>query len=958
MSELTNIHARAVKDLTTPTELPVDHDALEQVKLVAGNFPTEYAGNEALTVKQIKDLATVDLESKKANKTDVEVALSNLSTTANKFYPTLSEANSHLATMSVNAVVTIGEEANKGLWYKATAEATTLTKSAYDPLTQANNYTNNKAITTKTEAVTTANNYTNLVFDAVPEVIAPYVAQAEAAATAATISAGVFETPEAGVDPTTGVEDGEYFNVRSPSSDSYIDEYQNIGGSAVATGKSYPSSTAKWDASFIVDSSGKTQQEINDFGGAKWYAKSGGYKLGATVKLDNGDTVKSTKSANIVNPNIDMNGWVDATTGSKLNIQTKISTSSDFGDVKKASTKYLLSDEYSTLADAKIDFPFADNLSASLGWAILQKQFNETGSSLFELSAISGKFYVNRPLNFVGEVTKNVSWNLELLLDDGGAEDWAITFNVNAATHVGRIDLNCYKTDTFDNYDWSKRSWFNGIKCNRVAGGDFYGLTVNGRLKGRLFEVDGISHNANYFKIGALSGICGSINNSFTRNIVSKTNTGNHSSSDQRTVININTAIDFNIAESVIKIGSDYHIVTANTGSSITVYPHVSDASTSLSIFYGGILKTKGDNGNSLIIKQIRSFESANAYALDTAYGVKVEDFGTEFSGTGLQYGLNPDSIVGTLNTDLWYTEVNDVDIIDVTCENKVTPIVITAQSGLVGGTRASKVVKLAPIDAENKKVEGRNVNLDLPFGFLENSTELGVNKSTGYSVSGTVYHYFGTRKRVRVINDSAGITLAVDDKIKALGIFECEVLHTGSKHNGGVDFTAIVCEAPYTIFASDEVSQRAKYFPATAHPRKLIVRLHGTVFHVSDVSENSYKPYPDLSKDFGTGIVNADALITKNTGTGFGSAYNAVQSFKTNSDVFTVLNVDIAYSVNAQNRAVIRTRGRSGSTVSDWTALLNTAKFTDVTTLSGSETSAQIAAKLNEIIDLLKSNT
>lgn len=714
----------------------------------------------------------------------------------------------------------------------------------------------------------------------------------------------------------------------------------------------------KTKATAITTASSQNQQQINDFGGAKWYDKADGYGLGATVKLENGETVKSTVPANKVNPNVDVTGWVYATTDSKLKLQTKISTTSDFGDTEKASTKYLLSDKYSTLADAKIDFPFADNLSASLGWAILQKQFNETGSSLFESSTIAGKFYVNRPLNFAGEVTKNVSWNLELLLDEGGGDDWAITFNVNAATHVGRIDLNCYETDTFDNYDWGKRSWFNGIKCNRVIGGDFYGLSVGGRLKGRLFEVDGISHNANYFKIGALSGTCGSINNSFTRTIVSKTNTGNHSSSDQRTVININTAIDFNIAESTVKIGSDYHVVTANSGSSITVYPRVTDASTSLSIFYGGILKTKGDNANSLIIKQIRSFKSANAYALDTAYGVKVENFGAEFSGIGLQYGLNPDSIVGALNTDLWYTEVNDVDIIDVTCENKVTPIVITAQSGLVGGTWASKVVKLAPINAANTKVDGRNVNLDLPFGFLENSTELGVNKSTGYSVSGTVYHYFGTRKQVRVVNDSASITLAVDDKIKALGIFECEILHTGSKHNGGVDFTAIVCESPYTILGADEVSQRAKYFPATAHPRKLIVRLHGTVFHVSDVSENGYKAYADLSRDFGTGIVNADAGITQNTGVGFGSAYNAVQSFKTNSEVFTVLNVDVAYSVSAQNRAVIRTRGRSGSTVSDWTALLNTEKFTNVATLSGSETSAQIAAKLNEIIDLLKSNT
>lgn len=67
---------------------------------------------------------------------------------------------------------------------------------------------------------------------------------AEAAATAATISAGVFDTPEAGIDPITGVADGAYFNVRSSDDDSYIDEYQNVGGVATPTGKSYPSSNA------------------------------------------------------------------------------------------------------------------------------------------------------------------------------------------------------------------------------------------------------------------------------------------------------------------------------------------------------------------------------------------------------------------------------------------------------------------------------------------------------------------------------------------------------------------------------------------------------------------------------------------------------------------------------------------------------------------------------------------
>ena len=192
MSELTNIHARAVKDLTTPTELPVDLDALDQVKLVAGNFPAEYVGNEAMTVGMIKDLAAQGREAEleevlqkitqeetrakeverlliqnKAEKTYVDselaaqntkvnnhlasqtqtvnnqlsnqtqtvnTALSQLSTAANKFYPTLALANANIASLAVNQPVTIGEAENGGLWYKATAGATSLTKSPYDPV--------------------------------------------------------------------------------------------------------------------------------------------------------------------------------------------------------------------------------------------------------------------------------------------------------------------------------------------------------------------------------------------------------------------------------------------------------------------------------------------------------------------------------------------------------------------------------------------------------------------------------------------------------------------------------------------------------------------------------------------------------------------------------------------------------------------------------------------------------
>lgn len=65
-----------------------------------------------------------------------------------------------------------------------------------------------------------------------------------------------------------------------------------------------------WAASFIVSADGSTQQEINDFGGAKWRNKPLGYDIGSTVKLENGDIVKSTVANNINNPNVDMTGWV------------------------------------------------------------------------------------------------------------------------------------------------------------------------------------------------------------------------------------------------------------------------------------------------------------------------------------------------------------------------------------------------------------------------------------------------------------------------------------------------------------------------------------------------------------------------------------------------------------------------------------------------------------------------
>lgn len=171
MTDLTNIFARSIKDLTLLPQLPDDLTVLGQVKVPVGNLPVGVNGCEALSIQQLRTLVystlnkdIINIEQKvdsklletqnivdskllktkttvdsqlSENKTYTNQALSQLTTAANKFYPTLAQANDSIASLAVNQPVTIGESANGGLWYKATTGATSLTKSDYDPLTQA-----------------------------------------------------------------------------------------------------------------------------------------------------------------------------------------------------------------------------------------------------------------------------------------------------------------------------------------------------------------------------------------------------------------------------------------------------------------------------------------------------------------------------------------------------------------------------------------------------------------------------------------------------------------------------------------------------------------------------------------------------------------------------------------------------------------------------------------------------
>ena len=95
-----------------------------------------------------------------------------------------------------------------------------------------------------------------------------------------------------------------------------------------------------WEASFVVSAGGDNQQEINDRGGSYWREKPLGYDINSRVMLENGDIVRSTVANNTVDPNVNMDGWIevnsadyikysylkeyaDATIGQKLQAATK-----------------------------------------------------------------------------------------------------------------------------------------------------------------------------------------------------------------------------------------------------------------------------------------------------------------------------------------------------------------------------------------------------------------------------------------------------------------------------------------------------------------------------------------------------------------------------------------------------------------------------------------------------------
>ena len=89
------------------------------------------------TISNVNDAIAV-----KADKVYLDTALSSFQNGAIKTYPTLSAANADIANIALDTKVSVLSETEGGDYYKATAGATSLTKSPHDPLAQAKAYFN------------------------------------------------------------------------------------------------------------------------------------------------------------------------------------------------------------------------------------------------------------------------------------------------------------------------------------------------------------------------------------------------------------------------------------------------------------------------------------------------------------------------------------------------------------------------------------------------------------------------------------------------------------------------------------------------------------------------------------------------------------------------------------------------------------------------------------------------
>lgn len=665
-----------------------------------------------------------------------------------------------------------------------------------------------------------------------------YIAQssaniAEAAATSVTISAGVFETPEAGVDPVIGVSDGAYYNVRSPDDESYIDEYQNVGGVPTPTGKSYPSAAyvqnvAKHTALPFVN--GKT------------------YSLNERVQLSNGDIVKSTVDGNTVDPNVNMTGWLNFEQKQRTKTAEFVTVQDFYSNKTQAyqGATTLASELYATLTQLQADYPFADSLDWSVDALALQAFFNKLQNTRVVKAVCSGEFFSSKPLELKAELTKTLEFNAVLKPIAGfGGGDLLTILTSRHLQMVGNLEL-WGAVGATAGVSWANRLWNNGVYII-----DSTRMTNTLKITPRYFKgwgvlaysstYDTVSTNNNMTSFGNIQAqLNGSKAGQWQTTFTNKVNTGSASSTGQRSTLTLSTPVnDVSLVDSNIIYNGELYLITDHSGAQITVFPWLSKTNTtgSLDIIYGGGVKSSGADSNCACFDMIDASDNAVGAHVKAFLGSIINRFVGQFNTIGSQHGN------GVINTALYGTWINPY------YEGNMFDMYSTSyapNSDLMLNPNAlnlGKCVQLQPRKAD--------LTPDENISRFENSMYLGGkwfinqnNRPDGTNTASTTLSLGDPKKVIR--SNTATINLKDDaDKRRLWGYTDIEFEIIGNAVNNGTSgVSTIKCDAGYTIngSSSDLVVQ-----PSNSAFRILARLINGSDWSISIF----YAEKPSASKTY-----------------------------------------------------------------------------------------------------------
>ena len=414
-----------------------------------------------------------------------------------------------------------------------------------------------------------------------------------------------------------------------------------------------------WMAEFVIDASGKTQQEINDLTGAPYRVKVGGYNIGERVVLENGDIVRNTVAGNTANPNVDMTGWelADAALNAKKLKRDFISVWDFFTESEEQAYNLAMLNGTPEAFDSHRPIQaFLDHIS----------------QNYYSNAYFIGRFWVSSGLSLV-------SSNLNLTTAITGSP------TIIATTAI----------DTLFNIDYGQDLTWNGILRLGGTGNQVYtkrtcnhglkigGTTSRARFRGvvaRNFKQTGIyayagSTLTNFGDV-RVSNIASGFTTQPTYNLSSTfsdpVNSGTSGSTTQYTTITVATLPPEDlITECMVSIGGQPYYVQAidRENSTLQVFPwlDLNNTETNLTYIFGaGVYMTSGD-ASVLRFTQIDAVRCGVAVWHGSLYPPVIDNLVSQYCGVGQILGIYPTRAMVGGQVNGYYCENNNIDLLKLT---------------------------------------------------------------------------------------------------------------------------------------------------------------------------------------------------------------------------------------------------------------------------------------------------